>query len=181
MAAQKCPMCGVRMQEDSTSPCTCVLTAVEEVDAIFEAARPRQETASSRRMRNRAPGRVPERALAGRTDAAPGGAAQAADAAEGRERGRVRLGGRRGKVVVGLVAAAALGAGALTVATMGSGPETDDNGRWGHARAEHRPAGADEGFRHVLGGRRVVRRVPKALGQRHVTPGRGRGPGRRQG
>jgi hypothetical protein len=42
VATQECSVCGADTGEDGTTPCPCVLTAADEVDAIFDALRPPQ-------------------------------------------------------------------------------------------------------------------------------------------
>lgn len=117
-------MCGERVLVEGTSPCSCVLTAVEEVDAIFDAVRPRQAAGVSRRTEERTP-QPADGGTGGAEESGEGGDTEGSG--EGRETGRPRM-GRRGKgVVVGLVAAVTLGAGALTVEKVSTGPDVQND------------------------------------------------------
>jgi hypothetical protein len=100
MAAQKCFRCGVIVHLDGTSTCECVLMAAEEVDAAFEAFRPRLKTSSSHTEVG-----VTEPDTAGSD--------------------RSRAGRRRGVIVV--TATAVIGTLALTIGTVSSGQDGGGN------------------------------------------------------
>src|SRR5262245_5431169 len=97
MAAQECSQCGARIRPDGTSPCTCVLSAAEMVDAVFDALEPR-ELKGPRRSKTRRdrpapdPGAAPAAASVAKSgeDTADGADA----AAEEPERQRVRRPGK---------------------------------------------------------------------------------------
>ncbi|HEV7626772.1 MAG TPA: hypothetical protein VGO89_09750, partial [Streptomyces sp.] len=108
MAALKCSRCGARIQMDGTSSCSCALTAIEEVEAIFDGFRPRPKPESSEPVEDSTPEAVPE---------------QTEETVPSRM-------GRRGKVaVLGVVAAVTLGTAAFTVKAISSGQETQDGDR----------------------------------------------------
>ena len=105
MAALRCSRCGALIQLDGTTSCSCVLPAVDDLNATYDAFRPRRKPASSRQVEVGAPERTPE---------------------ETEETGRPRM-GRRGKVVVlGAIAAVTLGTAAFTLNAMSSGQEDGD-------------------------------------------------------
>lgn len=101
MAALRCSRCGALIQLDGTTSCSCVLPAVDDLNATYDAFRPHRKAASFRQAEVGAPEPTP---------------------AETGETGRPRMGGHR-MVVVGVVAAVTLGTAALALYAMSSGQE----------------------------------------------------------